>query len=241
MVHGQSLHLLPGDAYSEKLYVFRRQDIGLLLALARVSLLSPSGERAIAVDVGANVGYNATWLALRADVNSIIAIEPNPRLVPVLEGNLGDRGHVVHAVATRQNGQREFPVNPVNSSWSGFGNPSCMEFSLEQVPAVAIDDIIGHGAHVGLLKIDVEGHEREVLAGAHETITRCSPVLVVETIKDEGSLVRDLRDLTLRSHHRYRAVIANCEGYLQECSSEGPPPSANDLILVPDWARVRTE
>lgn len=241
MVHGQSLHLLPGDAYSERLYVFRRQHIGLLLALARISLATPLGGPSIAIDVGANVGYLAAWLAQRSDIGTVVAIEPNPRLVPVLERNLGSRGQVIHAVATRHSGRREFPVNAIDSSWSGFENPSSMEFRLEQVPAVAVDDILNDGTQIGLLKVDVEGHEREVLAGASKTISTSSPVLVVEINQEQENLIRDVRDLTLRSRHRYQAFVADCEGFLQAVTLKAPPPVANDLILVPDWAHVRIE
>jgi hypothetical protein len=33
---------------------------------------------------------------------------------------------------------------------------------------------------VSLVKVDVEGHERQVLAGARETLTRWRPLVVVE-------------------------------------------------------------
>ncbi len=52
-----------------------------------------SGE-SIAVDVGANGGYVAAWLSLRSEESTVVAIEPNPRLVPVLERKLGYRGRV---------------------------------------------------------------------------------------------------------------------------------------------------
>ena len=40
---------------------------------------------------------------------------------------------------------------------------------------------------VDLIKIDVEGMEMEVLQGAAETISRCKPVLLIETIKTNFS------------------------------------------------------
>lgn len=240
MVHGQSLHLLPEDRYSEKLYVFRRQHIGLLLALARVSLGS-RGTPALAVDVGANVGYTAAWLALRSDVSAVIAIEPNPSLVPLLRRNLGARGTAIHAVATAESGQLEFPLNPIDSSWSGFGNPSGMEFELEQVPAVTLDDVVGANDHVALLKIDVEGHECDVLDGAKELLARCNPVIVVEVNQNQTDVLMRLRNLSRSSSHRYQSFVADCEGFLKPASIDNAEElAANDVILVPDWAQIRS-
>jgi hypothetical protein len=40
-----------------------------------------------------------------------------------------------------------------------------------------------------LLKLDVEGMEAEALDGARETITRCKPILFVETIKSDKAAI----------------------------------------------------
>lgn len=241
MVHGQSLHLLPGDSYSETLYVFRRQHIGLLLALARIPLVARGGTPAIAVDVGANVGYTAAWLATRSDISNVIAIEPNPNLVPLLQRNLGARGTAIHAVATAESGQREFPVNSINSAWSGFGNPAGMDFRLEQVPAVALDEVVGEHDRVALLKIDTEGHECDVLDGAKELLLRRSPVIVVEINQNQEDIFARLRDLARRSSHRYESFVADCDGFLRPVSIDEGEIVANDIILVPDWATVRND
>ena len=238
MMHGQSLHLLPRDASSEKLFVFRRQHIGLILALARISL-ARGGSAGLAVDVGANVGYVAAWLAMRSDVQRVLAVEPNPRLVSLLEKNLGARGTVIHAVATRESGRREFPVDLVNSSLSGFGNPSGMEFQLEQVPAVTLDEVVGEAESVRLLKVDTEGHECDVLDGAQDLLLRHSPVIVIEVEKDRGRVLASLRDIVSRSAHRYGSFVADCDGFLRPVSLEEGEVTATDLILVPDWADVR--
>lgn len=238
MVHGQSLHLLPGDASSEKLFVFRRQHVGLLLALARISL-ARSGSPGLAIDVGANVGYVAAWLTMRSDVQHVLAIEPNPRLVPLLEKNLGARGTVMHAVATRESGRREFPVDLHNSSLSGFGNPSGMAFQFEQIPAVTLDEVVGELENVRLLKVDTEGHECDVLDGAQDLLLRHSPVIVIEVDKDKGRILASLRDIVSESTNGYRAFIADFDGVLRPVSLGDGEVTATDLILVPDWADVR--
>ena len=243
MVHGQWLHLLPRDAYSQKLFsqklfVFRRQHIGLLLALARISL-AREGSPGLAVDVGANIGYTAAWLAMRRDVRHVIAVEPNPTLVPLLERNLGARGTGIHAVATRESGRSEFPLNGIDSSWSGFGNPSGMEFRLEQVPAVALGELVGEDDSVELLKIDVEGHECEVLGGATQLLARCSPVIVIEVNKHQGRVLAGLRDIVSHSAHEYGAFVADCDGFFRPVSLDDEEVGANDFILIPNWAEAR--
>jgi len=45
---------------------------------------------------------------------------------------------------------------------------------------------------VDLLKIDVEGHEIAVLAGARKTISRCLPWMIIEPPDEQQDRVRKL-------------------------------------------------
>ena len=55
----------------------------------------------------------------------------------------------------------------------------------EAVPVVTLDGLSLPACH--LLKIDVEGMEREVPAGGRELIERCRPVIYLENDRAENS------------------------------------------------------
>ncbi|MFQ8599186.1 MAG: FkbM family methyltransferase [Oscillospiraceae bacterium] len=63
------------------------------------------------------------------------------------------------------------------------------------VPVLPVDSLL-NGEAVTLLKMDVEGAEREALAGAARTIGACKPKLIVSAYHRTG----DLADLALQIH-----------------------------------------
>lgn len=57
---------------------------------------------------------------------------------------------------------------------------------VRSVDIVSIDDTVPNNRDVGILQLDVEGHEHEALIGALGTIRRCRPLLILEvTLGDE--------------------------------------------------------
>jgi len=50
----------------------------------------------------------------------------------------------------------------------------------DEIEIHTIDSHIRTGAPVGLIQLDIEGHEMAALAGARDTIARCRPLLVLE-------------------------------------------------------------
>lgn len=124
----------------------------------------------LALDVGANIGYFTSLLASRA--GRVIALEAHPLLAERL------RAH-----AARWPGTIE--VLPVAASASAgtarLGEPegfarnagtSSLELAGErgfEVETVALDQVIGT-APVGICKLDVEGHEPQVLDGLHQAL-----------------------------------------------------------------------
>lgn len=140
-----------------------------------------------AVDVGANFGC---WtLPLTKHAHHVVAIEPQSGCFKLLSRSLRTNKY---RNVTRYN----FAVGDQNdTSWVShldldkdvnFGGVSigvmCAEHlsaTPEKIEIKRLDDLL-HGFPVSFIKVDVEGFEQKVLAGARETIMRCKPILFAE-------------------------------------------------------------
>jgi FkbM family methyltransferase len=169
------------------------------------------------IDVGANVGFYSVLLARNLKNGRGYAIEPTAKAFARLQANLKfngveDRVTTIKAAVTDRNGSVEIRVIPGKEEYSSLGgmnHPSVasLRFDVETVPAVTLDDLVErHGIAPGFLKIDVEGCEHMVLAGAHQTLLKFRPVIMTELwdplITKNGSssrqVIASLRDFGYR-------------------------------------------
>jgi FkbM family methyltransferase len=162
-------------------YVYGTYEVQVVAAIQRV--VKPG---MVAMDIGANGGYYTLLLSkLVGDRGQVISYEPLPPNFEFLKENisLNHRSNVrAECAAVAENsGQLDFMLPEPNSSlWAGPVPEDAGRASI-RVPAVAIDDFIeSTGSPLHFLKIDVEGAEGSVLAGARSTIRRFHPTMVVE-------------------------------------------------------------
>ena len=124
------------------------------------------------IDVGAHVGLWTIPMSKKAD--RIIAIESLDTTFALLEKNVGanDAENVeLHNILLG---------NPGMKYSSGGSTASGSNHYLENgsVPGQTLDDLVH--VKVSFIKIDVEGMEPEVLAGARRILAESSPVLFIE-------------------------------------------------------------
>ena len=135
------------------------------------------------IDIGANKGVYTYWLARNS--RHVHAYEPNPKMFKVLEaGTKAETTVSVSPVAlSDQTGQTVLRIPKTSKGYSNQGASLNYDKVGEAYGEVAVEmrrlDDEGYD-NVGLIKIDVEGHEFAVLDGARETIRRCRPVLIIE-------------------------------------------------------------
>lgn len=146
------------------------------------------------VDVGANTGFYRLLAAAARDDTSIIAIEPDPHVRPILEKNarlncLGRRVAIVPVALSEREGSASLFIPPrdhglVETSSSLEKSFKSCHAAKAQVDLDTLDQITARLAagRIGIVKIDVEGHEAAVLKGASATISRYRPLLFVEIL-----------------------------------------------------------
>lgn len=138
--------------------------------------------RRVSIDAGANRGI---WTEmLRRHSRAVLAFEPNPKLFRELSRRLGPGATALPCALSDATGTAELRVPRRRRGYSNQGATLAHD-SLGACPYGALcvatrrlDEI--EAGDVGLIKIDVEGHEQAVLRGAAALIARCRPVLVIE-------------------------------------------------------------
>ena len=136
-----------------------------------------------AIDVGANDGCYVHYL--RRHARQVIAFEPMPSLARMLRRKFR-RGVVVESMALSDTAGTVSLRMPVVdgvvvtgcSTVSSAASATYPAHRAIEVPMDRLDSV--YGGEVGFIKIDVEGHEQDVLDGAIETIRRCRPRMLVE-------------------------------------------------------------
>ena len=149
-----------------------------------------------ALDIGVYRGVYS--LKLSQNFNQIHAFEPNPLLFPYLNTNLKKiikNINLYNLALSNNSGKTELKL-PVRSKSifkenieelyqlgaasihpkNQFENFKKVQVKVEKLDNISINNI-------GFIKIDVEGHELEVIEGAKNTITKDKPILLVEIEK----------------------------------------------------------
>ena len=138
----------------------------------------------VALDVGANIGIISLILAQVLDKGEVLAFEPGVQNFDLLQRNLNANGvSNVRAVKTALSdtiGEGRFSEE---SAYGGMvGGYRKEAESVYEVELSTIDAVVAESGlrEIDLIKIDVEGHETAVLAGAVETIKRHNPTIYLE-------------------------------------------------------------
>lgn len=160
--------------------------------------------RGAIIDAGANFGV---WTVALADLaTEVWAFEPQASVMEVLLQTTAamKHAHLCRVALGAEDGEVEMAAldlaRPAN-----FGGLALEEINqdqpdalMERVVVLALDDVVSPNVPVSFIKVDVEGSEADVIAGARETILRHRPILFVEVEHyrtDKAALIRVIDEL----------------------------------------------
>tara|TARA_B100000965_G_scaffold51531_1_gene38310 strand:- start:428 stop:1180 length:753 start_codon:yes stop_codon:yes gene_type:complete len=134
-----------------------------------------------AIDIGANVGVWSYWLSKYA--KQVESFEPNPKVFNALKNIKIKNVNSYNIALSNKTGSVDLLI-PKGSK--GFSNQGASLSSIKvqgehksiSIEAKRLDEY--NFLDVDFIKIDVEGHEHEVIEGARETIKKFKPTMVIE-------------------------------------------------------------
>lgn len=158
------------------------------------------------VDIGANIGcISMAACSLGRDV---LAFEPQPEVYKLLEKNVVSSGGEVVTCNYALGNEEGFADMPKvhyseRGNFGGLGIGTKSSLGYITVPVRTLDSL--ELPRVGMLKIDVEGFELEVLRGGLETIVRDRPIMYIEDDRSDKSymlrkFIREELGYTISEH-----------------------------------------
>ena len=198
-----------------------------------------------ALDIGVYRGVYSYKLS--QNFKNIHSFEPNPLLFPYLERNLNkiiSNVKLYNLALSNENGITELKL-PLRSKSIFKSNieelfqlgaatmhPNNKIDNYKKVPIKMkkLDDI-EIGNKIGLIKIDVEGHEKNVLQGGIETVKNNKPVLLVE-IEERHTKTPITEIITFINSIGYKAFISK-ENNLIEIDKVRDLTKENNFFFLP--------
>jgi FkbM family methyltransferase len=146
------------------------------------------------IDIGANIGFFAIIIAKAGLAQNVVAFEPDKRNISRLIENvslnaLSDQIKIHQLAVSATGGELSFLPGPENST--GQSMISRDGDNTIPVEAIAIDRFLPMTGQKLGIKIDVEGHELDVLKGMSRTLQDNNCVLQIEIYKSNLRLVTD--------------------------------------------------
>jgi FkbM family methyltransferase len=179
-------------------------------------------DDAVVIDVGANIGVSTAAYSLLTPHGSVHCFEPSPANFGYLQQNVLRNGLTNTTLNQRAVSAQEGSLSFVASRDFGAGSFVADETTLAAkshhheiitVPCETLDHYVQRNdiPRVDVIKIDVEGHELSVLAGARATLDRFKPMVVVEfnsyTITAHGNVLTPVFLETLFETFPHTALI----------------------------------
>lgn len=153
--------------------------------------------KGVIFDVGANVGFWTLWLhSITSDCSTIVAFEPDPEnlkyLVMNIEKNgLGNKSIINDIALSDQTGYAILDCDEtgaMNTLMSGILGSEITVKTLSMDKATEIYGI------PDFVKVDVEGHEYEVLLGARKVLEKGKTIWLVEVTRNGDAVLQLLNE-----------------------------------------------
>jgi FkbM family methyltransferase len=202
----------------------------------------------VAVEIGANIGQSCSLMARKAGPSGrVLAFEPHPEIVEELRQNAARWSRTQYAVSQIEPvalgaspGEAlldmgpEFATNRGSATLRGNGTPASQSVKIS---IARLDDFLHEIHSVGVCKIDVEGHELDVLkGGSHALERRMIRDIIFEDFNPQPSAVTTL--LVRYGYELFRLDANWLKPLLSAADAAQRNPPSHNYLATLDPART---
>lgn len=184
----------------------------------------------VIVDIGANSGIYSLIAKTLNPKAKVYAFEPVARTKKILEANVDLNGFdvkVEQVAISNKNGEAVFYDTTYENQTSASLNPDKLKDSKDSkiveynVPTMTLDAYLAQNAvgRVDLVKMDIEMHEPEAVAGYLNGLKRDKPTIVIEI-------------LTTEIGERVQKLIADCDYHIYHLKGKNKMVKVDKLVRV---------
>ena len=162
----------------------------------------------LAVDIGGNLGLWTYAMVKSKMFEGVLVFEPNSAMTSDLKNAGFDNVTIAHKAVSSINGlsRLRIPIhcNVALNGWASLENQidiDTNEFQELNVETIRLDEL--NLIDVSFIKIDVEGHELDLLKGAVDFFFRNRPVCIIEC-RDKNR--RQVEDFFINLNAGYRLI-----------------------------------
>ena len=198
-------------------------------------------ENMVAVDVGANYGLYSKFMSqFVGSIGTVYAFEPILKTFISLSNNVKGNRYSNIKIFNSALSDKEGKVEMVIPNYESGGenlyeariSSEITGENSESVNTQVLDKILQSEKKIDFIKIDVEGHEMNVLKGSLKTIKNSSPIFLIEInggINPKNENANSIIDL-LKEFHYESFIRVNDKLQKVENESDG----FNFFFLTPD-------
>lgn len=180
----QKMICFSGDHISTEIninQIYEKRDLDILFEFLKKYNINLSEK--VALDIGANIGNHSIYFSKKFKL--VIGFEPVPTTFKVLELNTNRNKNikVLNFGLSNKAGSYVMEVNDINIGNNKITKNQNSNNSIKSQFKTL--DGISLPKDIGLIKIDVEGHENEVLTGGENLIKKNWPIILFELNKND--------------------------------------------------------
>jgi FkbM family methyltransferase len=156
-------------------YINKYKKFYELKLLEKIKSLSVVGDY---IDIGSNIGNHTIFFSKFCKANKVYSIEIDSNIFSILQknieiNNISNVDLLNIGISDKKGFAKVSKIDEKNIGKTKI-IPGDGEIKVEKL------DTLFENKKIDLIKIDVEGHEYEVLLGASNILTSCKPILIIE-------------------------------------------------------------